>query len=120
VHQDKFSFACQMSMRNIVRHGPNHYKWTYNFGAIKERPMITTRLLALVIGVVLALAAVTVPRAQVIAGQAVDVSGAPQYRVDPLAEAAPQPVEHAAGHWHQRRPHGPRLVPEPRQRAAAE
>ena len=38
----------------------------------------------LVIGALLALAAGTVPRAQVIAGQAVDVNGAPQYRVDPF------------------------------------
>jgi hypothetical protein len=39
---------------------------------------------ALVLGAVLALAAGTTPQAQVIPGQAVDESGAPQYRVDPF------------------------------------
>ena len=41
-------------------------------------------VVALVIGSVLALAAGMVGRAQVITGQAVDESGAPQYRVDPF------------------------------------
>ena len=41
-------------------------------------------VVALVIGCMLALGAGMVGRAQVIAGQAVDESGAPQYRVDPF------------------------------------
>ena len=40
--------------------------------------------MALVVASVLALAAGTVARAQVVAGQAVDANGAPQYRVDPF------------------------------------
>ena len=46
--------------------------------------MTTKKLMALLIASVLALAAGTASRAQVIAGQAVDESGAPQYRVDPF------------------------------------
>jgi hypothetical protein len=46
--------------------------------------MNTNKLLTLVVGLVVALAAGMVGRAQVITGQAVDESGAPQYRVDPF------------------------------------
>ena len=46
--------------------------------------MNTHKLLILVAGLVVALAAGMVGRAQVVTGQAVDESGAPQFRVDPF------------------------------------
>ena len=75
--------------------------------------MIKSRALTVVAGLcgILAYTAGPIGVAQVVAGQAVDANGAPQYIVDPFwPKPAAEPVEYAAGYGHVCRSHGSCLV----------